>query len=80
MEPDWSDFERRLMVLTVRELRELGRMWYAGMLGGASSKREIAHEMSTQARYWWHGCADMGGRKRVRNVMIALERMEDGDW
>jgi len=77
MEPDWEDLEGRLMALPVRKLRQLGRTWFNGSLGGASTKRDIAHAMASQAEHWWKRCADLGGHKRVRNVMLALEQLEE---
>lgn len=76
MEPDWDDFERRLMALTVRELRELGRTWFAGMLGGASTKRDIAQTMTSQMRHWWRLGPD--GVLRVRRVLDAIGDLEEG--
>lgn len=77
MGPDWEDVERRLLAMTVKQLRELGRTWFPGCLGGESTKRGITQEMVAQMRHWWTSCGDFG-RGRVRNVMIALERMEAG--
>jgi hypothetical protein len=69
MEPDWEDVERRLSALTVKQLRELGRTWFGGCLGGASTKRGIARTMTSQMRHWWR--MDVG-RVRVRLVMEEL--------
>ena len=77
MEPDWDEVERKLLAMTVKQLRAIGRKWFAGMLGGASSKRDIAQTMTVQMRHWWTSCGD-SGRGRVRNVMMALERMGAG--
>ena len=76
MEPNWDDVERRLMALKVRQLRELGRAWFCGLLGGASAKREMAQTMASQMRHWWTACADNGGRERVRKALKALEELE----
>lgn len=41
MEPDWVDLEKLLRNMTVANLRKLGRTWFMGALGGASTKRDI---------------------------------------
>lgn len=74
MEPDWDDVERRLLAMTVKQLRAIGRKWFAGMLGGASSKRDIAQTMTVQMRHWWRSCGD-SGRGRVEGVLSAMGDM-----
>ena len=69
MEPNWEDVERRLSALTVKQLRELGRTWFCGCLGGATTKRDIARTMTSQMRHWWR--MDVG-RVRVRLVLKEL--------
>ena len=71
MEPDWDEVERRLLAMTVKQLRELGHTWFSGCLGGASSKRDIAQTMTVQMRYWWTSCGDFG-RGRVEGVLSAM--------
>ena len=59
MEPNWEDVERLLLAMTVKQLRELGRTWFDGCLGGAFTKRDIAKTMTSQMRHWWRmdvGC------------------------
>jgi hypothetical protein len=80
-EPDWKGINNRLMACTVKQLRELGGSWFAGMLGGESTKAGIAREMTSQMRHWWSlpkrephlGSAP---RKRVESVLRALRRIE----
>ena len=69
MEPDWSEVERRLGALTVRELRAIASRRFNGCLGGASTKADVAHEMTAQMRHWWR----CGKRGRVADVMDGLE-------
>lgn len=75
MEPDWTDIKRRMSALTLKELRPV-KGWFSGCLGGASGKAEIIATMVSQMQYWWHNCADMGGRERVKNVLKDLETVE----
>ena len=69
MEPNWEDVERMLSEMTVKQLRELGRTWFCGCLGGATTKRDIVRAMTSQMRHWWR--MDVG-RVRVRLVMEEL--------
>ena len=78
-EPNWEDVRRRLTALTMRQLRTIGRSWFAGCLGGASAKAEYVGEMVAQMRHWWRSCADEGGRERVAGVMEDMERTEGRD-
>ena len=75
MEPDWAGLEKLLRSMTVVNLRKLGRTWFMGMLGGASTKRDIAQEMVAQMRHWWRSCADNGGRERVDDVLRDIVRL-----
>lgn len=75
MEPDWTDVKKRLMALTLKEIRPIARGWFMGCLGGASRKDETVREMVSQMRHWWH-LPDAIGRGRVRNVLVELERAE----
>lgn len=68
MEPSWDALRDHLGAMTVRELRGIGRRWFAGCLGGASTKAQIVDEMVTQLRHWWH-LPDGYGRDEVRNVL-----------
>lgn len=72
MEPDWEDVERRLSALNVKQLRELGRTWFSGCLGGASTKRGIVQAMVAQMRHWWR--MDVG-RIRTRYALSMLEEL-----
>lgn len=76
-EPSWDALRDRLGAMTVRELRGIGRRWFAGCLGGASTKAQIVDEMVSQLRYWWR-LPDGYGRDEVRNVMRDIERMGAG--
>lgn len=77
MEPDWTDVERRMRALTLRQLKPV-RWWFDGCLGGASTKADVCHTMASQMRHWWHACAEWGGRERVANVLKELEKAEGG--
>lgn len=68
MEPDWESLRERLLGMTVRELRGIGRRWFAGCLGGASTKAQVVGEMVSQMRHWWH-LPDGDGREDVANVL-----------
>ena len=68
MEPSWDALRDHLGAMTVRELRGIGRRWFAGCLGGASTKAQVVDEMVTQLRHWWH-LPDGYGRDEVRNVL-----------
>ena len=76
MEPNWDEVRERLMAMTTKQLRSIGREWFNGILGGASTKADIAATMATQMRNWWLNCAEWGGRERVANVLKAIEREE----
>lgn len=73
MEPSWDALRDHLGVMTVKELRGIGRRWFNGTLGGASSKGAIADAMVSQMRHWWHNCAEWGGRGRVKNVLKDID-------
>lgn len=75
MEPNWNDMRQRLSKLTVKSLRTIGRTWFNGSLGGASSKFELVYTMVSQAQHWWN-LPDEHGRQRVRNVLAMIEEME----
>ncbi len=78
MEPSWDALRDHLGAMTVRELRVIGRRWFNGTLGGASSKGAIADAMVSQMRHWWH-LPDGYGRDRVKNVMADIdETWRDG--
>lgn len=77
MEPDWTDVERRMKALTMKQLKPV-RWWFDGCLGGASTKGEVCQTMASQMRHWWNACAEWGGRDRVRNVLNELEKAEGG--
>lgn len=68
MEPSWETVRETLMGMTTKQLRAIARDWFSGMLGGASTKADIAGTMATQLRHWWH-LPDGYGRERVRNVL-----------
>lgn len=69
MEPNWDELKARLMAMTTKQLRQIGRSWFAGCLGGASTKAEYVGNMIAQMHHWWHHCAEWGGQDRVRNVL-----------
>ena len=46
MEPDWTDVERRMKALTMRQLKPV-RWWFDGCLGGVSTKAEICRTMAS---------------------------------
>lgn len=73
MEPSWETVRETLMAMTVKELRGIGRRWFCGALGGASSKGAIADAMVSQMRHWWH-LPDGYGRERVRNVLRDVDK------
>ena len=78
MEPSWDALRDHLGAMTVKELRGIGRRWFNGTLGGASSKGAIADAMVSQMRHWWR-LPDGYGRGRVRNVMKDIdETWRDG--
>lgn len=77
MEPDWRELSERLMRMTMRQLRKVGKLWFDGMMGGASAKGEYVQTMVGQMRHWWHGCADRGGRERVGNVIKTIIEIEE---
>lgn len=68
MEPSWETVRETLMGMTTKELRGIGRRWFAGCLGGASTKAQIVDEMVSQMRHWWH-LPDGYGRQDVANVL-----------
>ena len=76
-EPDWAEVEGRILSLKARQIGAIASAWFCGCLGGASTKRDRAHEMATQMRHWWHEDTYYGlaPRQRVANVleMIAAE-------
>ena len=72
MEPSWDALRDHLGAMTVRELRGIGRRWFAGCLGGASTKAQIVDEMVTQLRHWWH-LPEGYGRDEVRNVLKDID-------
>lgn len=73
MEPDWNHIKETLASMPMRMLRPIGRRWFAGALGGASTKSEYIGEMVTQMTYWWRSCAAEGGQDQVRNIMKDIE-------
>lgn len=73
MEPSWEGVRETLMGMTVKELRGIGRRWFAGCLGGASTKAHIVDEMVSNLRHWWH-LPDGYGRERVRNVLRDVDK------
>lgn len=73
VEPDWEDVQRRLGALTIKELKVL-KPWFNGSLGGASSKADIAREMTSQMRYWWHECYETHGHI-VRSIVAKLNEV-----
>ena len=74
MEPDWNDVQRRMMALTVKQLKPV-RWWFGGCLGDAHTKAETVHEMAMQMRHWWN--MPFGhGRDRVNNVLRDLKEAE----
>lgn len=77
MEPSWDELRGRLLGMTVRELRGIRRDWFAGCLGGASTKAQVVGEMVSQLRHWWR-MPDGYGRQRVANVLRDVEKIERG--
>jgi len=65
-----------LMNMTTAQLKPIRRDWFAGALGGASTKAQVVGEMVTQLRHWWH-LPDGYGRERVRNVLRDVGMGED---
>ena len=76
MEPSWSSVHGMLMNMTTAQLKQLRRDWFSGCLGGASRKGDMAAQMVTQLRHWWH-LPDGYGRERVRNVLRDVGMGED---
>ena len=72
MEPSWDELRERLFGMTLRELRGIRRDWFAGSLGGASTKAQVVGEMISQMRHWWH-LPDGYGRQRVANVLRDID-------
>ena len=72
MEPSWDELRERLHGMTMRELRGICRDWFAGSLGGASTKAQVVGEMISQMRHWWH-LPDGYGRQRVANVLRDID-------
>ena len=72
MEPSWDELRERLFGMTMRELRGIGRDWFAGCLGGASTKAQVVGEMVSQMRHWWY-LPDGYGRQRVANVLRDID-------
>ena len=68
MEPSWEAVRETLMGMTTKQLRAIARDWFAGCLGGASTKRDVVDAMVSQLRHWWR-LPDGYGRERVRNVL-----------
>ena len=75
-EPNWRELKSRLMALTMKQLRPIGRKWFMGCLGGASTKAEYVDEMVTQMRHWWRLYESEGGHESVRGILADLERLE----
>ena len=75
-EPNWRELKSRLMALTMKQLRTIGRKWFMGCLGGASTKAEYVGEMVTQMRHWWRLYESEGGHDSVRGILADLERLE----
>lgn len=73
MEPSWEAVRETLMAMTTAQLRPIRRDWFAGALGGASTKAQIVGEMVSQMRHWWH-LPDGYGRERVRNVLRDVDK------
>ena len=71
------DVEARMSRLKLRQLRQLGRTWFMGSLGGESTKAGITREMVSQMRYWWRALGDNGGKERVARVMADLALAEE---
>lgn len=74
MEPRWDELAERLCGLTMRELRGIGRRWFNGALGGASTKADVARTMVTQMRSWWR-MPEGYGQQRVRNVLADIDKV-----
>lgn len=68
MEPSWEAVHGMLMNMTTAQLKPIRRDWFAGALGGASTKRDVVDAMVSQLRHWWR-LPDGYGRERVRNVL-----------
>lgn len=68
MEPGWEAVRETLMGMTTSQLKPIRRDWFAGCLGGASTKAQVVGEMVSQLRHWWL-MPDGYGRERVRNVL-----------
>lgn len=68
MEPSWEAVRETLMGMTTAQLKPIRRDWFAGALGGASTKAQVVGEMVSQLRHWWR-LPDGYGRERVRNVL-----------
>ena len=77
MEPSWDALRDHLGAMTVKELRGIGRRWFNGCLGGASTKAQVVGEMVSQLRYWWH-LPDGYDRQRVANVLRDIDEIERG--
>ena len=75
-EPEWDYVRETLTSLRVKDLRKLGRNWFSGCLGGASTKAGIVQEMASQMRYWWH-LTNGVGRTRVASVIRDMEKLKE---
>ena len=76
MEPNWEDIRRRLMRLTLTQLKPI-RAYFNGCLGGASTKADVVDGMIRQMRHWWRTTeVDSPERIRIETVTIELEKAE----
>ncbi len=75
-EPNWRELKARLMKLTMKQLRPIGRKWFMGFLGGASIKAEYVGKMVTKMRHWWQLYESEGGYDSVRSILADIERAE----
>ena len=76
MEPNWEDIRRRLMRLTLTQLKPI-RAYFNGCLDGASTKADVVDGMIRQMRHWWRTTeADSPERIRIETVTIELEKAE----
>lgn len=77
-EPDWDELAERLSKLTLKQIRVVTSRWFAGSMGGESTKAGIIREMVSQMRYLYH-MKDGYGIARLTNVFNTISKL-DGGW
>jgi len=77
-EPDWEELAERLSKLTLKQIRVVTSRWFAGSMGGESTKAGIIREMVGQMRYLYH-MEDGHGIARLTNIFNTISKL-DGGW